>query len=238
MQRMLLKIAFGALVTTVAFSSFAVEPVRVFVVGDSLVDSNAFRVAGRGSWAEALRPQLKAGYVMVNLGFGGTSTRTYRATKKWEEFLSQARRGDWLLVTLGRNDASGSTDRNTTVEQYKANLAGFAEEAVAKGVRPLLVTPAAECNFAPDGRYVGHRQCRLHAAGMRALAAERGYALVDLETPMADLLHSLGTEKARTLYMVSVDGRDVTHLTLKGADCAARFFCQAALEAGIPFVSD
>ena len=221
----------------------AAEPTRVYVVGDSLVDKHALTVPGRGSWAEALRTRLKPGYEIINLGAGGTSTRTYRrlpgSVKRWEVFMSNARRGDWLIVGLGRNDASASKDRNTTVEEYKQNLAEFMEAALAKGVHPLLVTPVVDGNFsAADGQYVLPTRCLRYSAGMRELAKERGFAIVDIETPLIALLQSLGRERSRPLYMVSVDGRDTTHMSMMGAECVARIFCREAAAAGVPFVGE
>lgn len=212
------------------------EVTRVYFAGDSLVDANAYRIPGRGSWAESLRPHLAKGYDIVNLGVGGTSSRTYRATKRWDRFRAEARRGDWLVLAFGRNDASTREDSKTTAEEYLTNLVAFVEEAKGLGVRPVVVTPVSDAFFSKDGRHVGHLQCSRHAAALRGLAAERGYAVVDLDALTSELLKSLGPEKSRPLYMVSVDGRDVTHLTKAGAERVADMFCREAVSAGLPFI--
>src|SRR5271154_3789177 len=137
--------------------------VRIDLIGDSTQTNNAGY--GRGFCAN-----VTAKVDCVNMAKGGASTKTFREQGLWERSL--ATKPDYMLIQFGHNDMQ-SVDHNprqTTMEEYKANLRKYVDEARAAGVKPILVTPLTRRNFQADGKV--HSDLLDHSATMKGVAAE------------------------------------------------------------------
>ena len=200
--------------------------------GDSLLDAGG-RKLGHGSWGEELRTALKDDVAVVNMARGGTSTRTFRAGDFWFEALAKTRPGDWVAISFGHNDSSPRTDRGVTVEDYRRNLARFAEEVRAKGAQPLFVTSVATCTFGKDGAYIDNRGLAAYVEAMKEVANEINAPVVDLYARTRADVVALGKDKAAAHYMISVNGKDGTHTTEAGAKRYAGFFIEE-VKAALP----
>ena len=187
--------------------------VRVELVGDStMTDKAGYGLGFCGSF----RPSEVE---CLNHSKGGASTRTYRADGLWASAL--AVRPDVMLIQLGHNDVTGNPPlpRNTTIEEYEANLRRFVDEAQAQKIEVVLVTPLARRYFQPDGSI--HDDLDAHAAVVEKIARERKLPVIDLHEQSRALLVKTGPE-AQRMWGASkiVDGNiapDKTHLNLAGS---------------------
>jgi lysophospholipase L1-like esterase len=110
------------------------------------------------------------------------------------------------------------TDPQTT---YAANLKRFVHEARAAGAIPILVTPMVRRNFTPEGTV--QMELAPWAEATRNVAKDMQVPLVDLNARSAELMKTLGPEKASKIDPEPKEpGRaDHTHLSKLGAELIA-----------------
>ena len=208
---------------------------RLVFAGDSLLAKSS--IPNRGSWGEMLAPHLAEGFEAVNFAKGGMSTRTYRNNGYWDNVMAFGREGDHVIISFGHNDSSlHRPDRAVVPEMYVRNLVKFAEEARAKGMKPVFVTPVATGTFAKDGSYYDKRNLAKYEQSMKQAASEARVPVVDLFSATLSKVRELGKEKSKHLYMASVDGKDYTHTTAAGAKMVKELFLRAAKESGLEFL--
>ncbi len=185
----------AALVATPALAQTDPAPfkaARIVLVGDSTTAVNS-------GWGGAFcATRITSNVACVNLGRGGRSTKTYRDEGSWSLALGEMRGGafvdTYVLIQFGHNDAYGRAERLTALKtQSPANLKRYVKEARAAGAHPVLVTPLSRRQF-KDGRLVD--DLVPWAEAVRAVAAETGTPLVDLNARSAVAAQALGPLKA------------------------------------------
>jgi len=118
-------------------------------------------------------------------------------------------------MQFGHVDASRGLSPQAS---YRPSLQRLAQDALAAGVRPWLVTPVASWNFVASAWVY---EFAAFAAQMQALAAEMQLPVLDLGARMGAELARLGPQQSRALFMLAHDGQDRIHLTAPGAALAA-----------------
>lgn len=183
------------------------------LIGDSTQTDNAGY--GRGFCANLL-PAVDC----VNMAKGGASTKTFREDGLWAQSL--ATRPDYMLIQFGHNDmpSADHLPRQTTMEEYDANLRRFVQEARAQGIQPVLVTPLSRRYFGADGKV--HSDLLAHAEAMKAVARALGVPLIDLQSESIAFLDRLGEAQAAKLGISKKDASgktvpDKTHLNWRGS---------------------
>ncbi|VXB96031.1 pectate lyase [Massilia sp. 9I] len=197
-----------------------IKPVRVILVGDSTMAPN-------GGYGDALCRRLAPRVACLNKGRAGRSTSSYRAEGYWEEIrgLLEENRDfsqTYVLIQFGHNDQPGKPGRSTDLKtEFPANMGRYADEAVATGAVPVMVTPLARRTF-ENGKLAD--TLAPWAAATRAVASERRLPLVDLHTASMTAFAALGEAESTTLGpppKTDAKGPDLTHLNEKGAEIVA-----------------
>lgn len=171
------------------------EPYKLILVGDSTM-------APMSGWASLFcAHHVKSSVACLNLGRGGRSTRSYRQEGSWDVALAEARvpgyRATYVLIQFGHNDQSNVAERWTDLAtEFGPNLRRFIAEVRAAGAIPVLLTPLTRREFR-DGRL--DNTLEPWAAEIRKVAAELKAPLVDLNRASADLVQTLGPERAMEL---------------------------------------
>jgi len=81
----------------------AAEKPTLFIVGDSTVKNGT---KGQQGWGDPLIALFDKEKIAVqNHAIGGRSTRTFQSEGRWDKILAAARKGDFVLVQMGHNDA-------------------------------------------------------------------------------------------------------------------------------------
>ncbi|MCX6543667.1 MAG: pectinesterase family protein [Acidobacteria bacterium] len=179
--------------------------VRIVLVGDSTVTDKA-------GWGSGFKKRLGDRADCINLARNGRSSKSFIAEGHWTEALKA--RADYALIQFGHNDMPGKgpdreTDPTTT---YRAYLGQYVDEAIAAGVTPIIVTPLTRRLFGPDGKI--HSDLGDYAAAARAVAAEKGVAVIDLHARSVELLDRMGEAAAEAFNIEKADGTpDTTHLS-------------------------
>ena len=167
---------------------------KIILVGDSTT------AVGSGWGGAFCDRHVLSALACVNLGRQGRSTSTYRAEGSWDLALNEMAvpgyQSVWVLIQFGHNDQPGKRSSTDLATQFPANLRAYVAEARARGARPVLLTPLTRRHF-KDGQL--QNTLVPWADAVRAVAAETGTPLIDLNASSADLVQRLGALEAARL---------------------------------------
>ncbi|HEY4010555.1 MAG TPA: rhamnogalacturonan acetylesterase [Acidobacteriaceae bacterium] len=236
----------------------------LFVVGDSTARNSADL-----GWADHFAQFFDTSRINVaNRAIAGRSARSYIDEGHWAATLAEMKPGDYLLLQMGHNDGGdlggakprgdlkGIGDETADVAQTTGPFAGKIEtihtfgwylrkmidDAKAKGVHPILLTPTVRNIWkAPDGSPCGAPNQPACPAGshierdfgyndfVRQVAAQEHIPILELGNIEADRLEALGPEKTAPLFP-----KDHTHTSATGAFWIADDVAQAIRKANLP----
>ncbi|MGN6123317.1 MAG: rhamnogalacturonan acetylesterase [Sphingomonas oligoaromativorans] len=208
----------------------APAPGRVLIASDSTAAVYKPSQFPQMGWGMFLGCNLSPRVSVMNLARGGRSTKTFLEEGLWYGLLATLRPGDTVLIQFGHNDEDRTKMyRHTEPDaEYKANLTRFVSDVRAKGGQPVLVTPIARHEF--EG---GHAKDThgAYSATVRAVAAETGTPLIDLDADFRAFIDGKGEAASAHYYLIYApedhvarfpDGHhDTTHLNELGARAAA-----------------
>jgi lysophospholipase L1-like esterase len=199
----------------------------IFLIGDStmankpLIPENPER-----GWGQMLPPYFKAGVLVENHAMNGRSSKSFRDEGRWQTVENLLKPGDWVIIQFGHNDEKEKdpTRYSAPFGSFKTNLTQYVLETRAHGANPILATPVARRKFDETGKIVDTHGD--YVAAVRAVAAEQGVPLIDLNKRSDDLLRSEGPELSKKIYIYVTaaeypalpQGRqDDTHFCASGA---------------------
>jgi lysophospholipase L1-like esterase len=201
----------------------SVRPARprtpmLYLAGDSTVtDQDTFPYTG---WGQAI-PQHLRGVTVANYADSGESSGSFLADPRLFDTMSPLlNRGDVVLIQFGHND------KQTTADDYRANLTTLVTEVRARHARPVLVSPPVRRLFDSAGALT---PTALHINGlgvdlpaeMARVASEQAVPYINLTADSAALVQGLGPEASKSLYLYT-ELRDNTHFSEYGADQMGR----------------
>jgi lysophospholipase L1-like esterase len=207
-----------ALIALSAVATRAAEPtpVRIVLIGDSTVCDYPATRPDRG-WGQFVAEKFQPGSVtVINLAAAGRSTKSFIAEGRWTKALAE--KPDYVFIQFGHNDSHSpekpeATDAATT---YRDFLRRYIDDARAIHATPILVTPMVRRTFGPDGKLTD--TLKPYADAMKAVAAEKKVAVIDLHTTSTALVEKLGPDHAQELANKPTD---FTHFNEKGARAMA-----------------
>lgn len=210
------------LAVAAAPSATARDARRLFVAGDSTAAQKYADAAPETGWGMALPFFLGHGVRVANHAVNGRSSKSFVDEGRLDAILAAIRPGDLLLVQFGHNDSKAEDPTRYTEPwtTYQEHLRRYVDGARARGARPVLATSVERRRFAADGTAV-----RTHGAypeAMRALAAEEGVALLDIEALSLALWQELGVEETKKYFNWTATEQDNTHFNPPGAIVVAR----------------
>lgn len=147
-----------------------------------------------------------------NLARSGRSTKTFIEEKRWDEAL--ALKPDVVFIQFGHNDshAPEKTESTDAATDYRDYLRRYIDDCRAMGATPILVTPMVRRSFHEDGTLDDN--LLPYADAMKAVAKEKGVALIDLHAMSWAFFEPLGPDAAQR-YARNSDDR--THFNEAGA---------------------
>jgi lysophospholipase L1-like esterase len=187
----------------------------LFLAGDSTVcDQDTPPYTG---WGQAIPQYLRQGVTVANYADSGESTASFLADPLlFDTMKPLLRPRDVVLIQFGHND------KQTTAEDYRANLTSMIEQVRAAKARPVLISPPVRRLFDSAGALT---PTALHVNGlgvdlpveMATVAAAQNVPYINLTADSAALVSSLGTEDSKALYLYN-EAKDNTHFSEYGAD--------------------
>jgi lysophospholipase L1-like esterase len=192
----------------------AAGPLRIAIIGDSTVCDYPADKPECG-WGMFVRDYFNDTVSVINLAKSGRSTKTFIAEGLWKKTLDA--KPDVVLIQFGHNDSHAKERPEATdaATDYRENLRRYIDETRAANATPILVTPMVRRNF-KDGKL--DDILTPYADAMKAVAAEKKVALIDLHASSAALVEKLGEEKSAEF--ANKPG-DRTHFNEKGARAMA-----------------
>ncbi len=194
----------------------ASAPLRIVLAGDSTVCDYPADGPDRG-WGQFVGERFPPGSVeVINLAKRGRSTKTFIKEGLWAKAL--AAQPDYVFVQFGHNDshAPDKPEATDAATEYRELLRRYVDEARAVGAVPILVTPMVRRTFQPDGKLDDN--LAPYAEAMKAVAAEKNAALVDLHAASWALVEPLGPAAAQQFANKETDR---THFNEKVARAMA-----------------
>src|SRR6266849_9461391 len=207
----------------------------LFVVGDSTANNNA---NGAQGWGDPFISYFDGKNVNVlNRARAGRSSRTFITEGLWDKVLSEMKRGDFVLIQFGHNDAGATNDasrargslpgtgeetqeidnvltkKHEVVHTYGWYMRKMIADTKAKGAMPIVMSLTVR-NIWKDGRVErGSGKFGLWAA---EIAKSQNVTFIDLTTLIANKYEELGEEKVKELFAT-----DHTHTSPAGAELNA-----------------
>jgi pectinesterase len=179
--------------------------VRIVLVGDSTVTDEI-------GWGLGFKQRVADRADCINLARNGRSSKSFIDEGLWARALEA--RADFILIQFGHNDMPGKgpdreTDPRTT---YRVNLGRYVDDARRAGATPVLVTSITRRLYGDGGKVQSDLWDYVTAA--KAVAAEKGVALIDLHGKSIELLERIGPAAALEFDVAKADGTaDTTHLS-------------------------
>ena len=219
---------------------------ELYMAGDSIMADRKPSEWPQYGWGQSLKSFMKEPASLHNFARSGWSARRFRESGRWENCIaSKLKPGDWVIVSFGHNDSNRRRNKPpkndySTIDEYKAFLKGFADDAKAKGANIAFATSIAHSDgFSVKGGAMnvdgGAKGLGPYVNAMRELAAERGVSLIDLNRYAEDNMPKLGLDGAKALYMTIKPGEYANYPDGKNdpahiRDAGAYFYAKGAVE--------
>ncbi|WP_320774452.1 rhamnogalacturonan acetylesterase [Streptomyces sp. CRN 30] len=203
------------------------------IAGDSTAAQKYADAAPETGWGTALPFFLRKDLPVANHAVNGRSSKSFVDEGRLDAVLRVIRPGDFLLVQFAHNDekAEDPTRYTEPWSTYQEHLRLYVDGARARGARPVLATPVERRRFDAAGTALpSHGE---YPAAMRALAAEEGVALLDVQALSLALWQRLGVEGTKTYFNWTDTEQDNTHFNPPGAIEVARLVARELIRARV-----
>ncbi|MDE1161898.1 MAG: rhamnogalacturonan acetylesterase [Acidobacteriaceae bacterium] len=183
--------------------------VKLVLVGDSTVQDSS----GWGPGFEALlRPDIEC----LNLAKGGRSSKSFRVEGRWAQALSL--KPDYIILGFSHNDIHrDKPERYTTVDEFRANIKRFVDEAKAAGIKPILMTSLGIRRWDKEGHFEDTAALIPYEQATRDVAAEENIPLIDIVKLTTAFYISKGKAAIDTDSPLRNGKIDNSHLNHQGA---------------------
>lgn len=232
------------IIACVVLSSFLwmkKEKPALYLIGDSTV-KNGQGTGGGGlwGWGDFIAPYFDTTKITVeNDARGGTSSRTFQTTGLWDKVLAKVKRGDYVMMQFGHNDASPLDDtaraRGTingigeeskeiynpirkvqeVVHSYGWYLRKYINETKAKGAIAIVCSPIPR-NEWKDAKVV-RSITDGYAKWAEQVAKSEGVAFINLNDLVAAKYEAIGADAIQAFFP-----GDHTHTDIEGAKLNAQ----------------
>jgi lysophospholipase L1-like esterase len=219
----------------------------VFLAGDSTVSQYAdtASVMDQAGWGQVLHEYLDALATVDNRAIGGRTARRFIDEGALTKIGDDMKSGDVLMVQFGTNDGNRTATYELDGEQipyyldpetdFKTYLDQYIELALRHDSTPILVTPPPRNSaYCSGGNGTG-----AHAEAMRALGAQRGVAVIDLNKKSVEYLQAIcPAPTPEDFFLLRADGSvDGTHFQEHGARLLAGFVALELLASPTPLAA-
>lgn len=226
----------------------------LFVIGDSTVKNGKDNGSnGQWGWGHFLWESFDTTKVSVeNHALGGRSSRTFITEGLWDKVLASMQKGDYVLIQFGHNDAGsynmgrarasirGNGDQDTTVvmeatgkeetvHSFGWYMRKYADDALAKGATPILLSHIPRNMFTTKDSVAVIRNTDNYGAWTKEAAKMKKVPYIDLNKLIADKLDRMGKDSVQLMFH-----GDHTHTSLLGAQLNAKTVAEGIKTAKYP----
>ena len=236
MKKVIFNIAAVAVMVVLGAFSLIQRKTTLFIIGDSTAANKQPKAYPETGWGMELQSFFKADVVVDNRALNGRSTKSFKAEKQWEAVLEKLVPGDYVLIEFGHNDEKiDKPGTGTSLQEFKANLVNYVQEARSKKAIPVLLTPIARRSFKQGVLADTHGG---YPDVTRKVADSLKVPLIDMLIKTERLLTNLGDLGSIKLFNYVDSGhvnypagkKDDTHLSPYGAKQIAALVVQGITE--------
>lgn len=206
-----------------------------YIIGDSTVrNGDGTGKNQQWGWGSFIADYFDTSKISVrNLAIGGRSSRTFITEGRWDQIMANLKKGDYVIMQFGHNDASPLDDtarargtikgtgndsadiynpilkKREMVYTYGWYMRKYVRETKAKGAIPIVCSPIPRDNW-KDGKVI--RSTDSYTQWAREVAEKEGAYFIDLNDLIADKYEAMGAETVKIFFPV-----DHTHTDINGA---------------------
>jgi lysophospholipase L1-like esterase len=220
----------------------------MYIIGDSTVrNGDGSGRNGQWGWGSLIAPYFDTTKIAIqNHAIGGRSSRTFMTEGRWEKILQTLKKGDYVVIQFGHNDAGPLDDtarargtirgigdeekkiynpiRKTdeVVYTYGWYMRKYVREAKARGAVPIVCSPVPRNNW-KDGKIArGNKDYGLWA---KQVAEQENAYFIDLNEKIAQEYEQKDTATVSSYFF-----GDHTHTSKTGAEINAAKVVEGLLE--------
>lgn len=197
-----MKFRLALIISTCLFFSFAAkDPMRVFLIGDSTMADKLPADFPETGWGMPFSKLFNEAVEVQNHAYNGRSTKSFRREGRWAKVQAQLKKGDYVFIQFGHNDAKASDTARYAPSQtdFRENLTRYVAETRAKGGIPILLTPTQRRKFDSTGVFID--QHADYPNVVREVAAKEKVLLIDIEKESKKYIRSEGPEGAKKMFL-------------------------------------
>ncbi len=196
------------------------------------------------SWGQMIPRFFDDGICFANYAESGESANTFIAVGRLKKALSQMKPGDYIFMEFGHNDQKQQGPGKGAFYSYLTSLKTFVDEARARGVQPVLVTPTQRRTFDANGKIQDSHLDFPEA--MKFLAARENIPLIDLHQMTRVFYEAMGIENSKKAFVHYPAGsypgqktafEDNTHFNPYGAYEIAKCVIEGMKAAGLEAIT-
>jgi lysophospholipase L1-like esterase len=198
----------------------------VYLIGDSTMADKPLIGNPERGWGQLFPQYFQAGIRFENHARNGRSTKSFIAEGLWDVVRARLRKGDYVLMQFGHNDAKQSDSSRYAPPHtaYRDNLRRFISETRAQNATPILITPVARRHYDSTGTLTSTHGD--YPAVVQEVGREEHVPVIDLTARSLEYFGQLGPGGTEQLFLRADSGvysalpggkSDNTHFVSRGA---------------------
>lgn len=229
-----------------AVSSIKIEPAAdnvptLWLCGNSTVVDQDYEPWA--SWGQMITRWFTDEVAVANYAESGETATSFIAAGRLKKIVSLMKRGDYIFMEFGHNDQKEKRPGSGAFYNYAYALKQFVDEARAKGVTPIFVTPTQRRSFDSSGKI--QETHANYPDAMRWVAKDLNVQLIELHDMTRTFYETLGVEGSKHALVHYPAGtypgqvkafEDNTHFNPYGAYEIAKMMVEGMKQLNLPVV--
>ena len=230
-----------------AVSSIQIEPANdvptLWLCGNSTVVDQDYEPWA--SWGQMITRWFTDEVAVANYAESGETATSFIAAGRLKKIVSLMKEGDYIFMEFGHNDQKEKRPGSGAFYNYVYALKQFVDEARAKGVTPVFVTPTQRRSFDKNGKI--QETHANYPEAMRWVAKDLGVPLIELHEMTRTFFETLGVEEskralvhypAKTYPGQQTAFEDNTHFNPYGAYEISKMMVEGMKSLNLPIVKN
>lgn len=180
--------------------NITIEPdttaITLFLCGNStVVDQDDEPWA---SWGQMITRWMQPSVSIANYAESGETASTFISVGRLKKALTQMKKGDYIFMEFGHNDQKQKFPGAGAYYNFVTSLKTFVDEARARGVHPIFVTPTQRRSFKDGKIQETHAD---YPEAMMWMAEKERIPLIDLHQMTRTLFETMGEEGSKKAFV-------------------------------------
>lgn len=196
------------------------------------------------SWGQMITRWFTDDIAIANYAESGETATSFIGAGRLKKIVSLMKEGDYIFMEFGHNDQKEKRAGSGAYYNFAYALKQFVDEARAKGVTPIFVTPTQRRAFDKSGKI--QETHANYPDAMRWVAKDLGVQLIELHDMTRTFFETLGVEDSKRALVHYPAGsfpgqekafEDNTHFNPYGAYEVAKMIVEGMKTLNLPIVN-